>query len=481
MFFRKSPQILFFLSIVFLGCKSDDLIVDDVPQGDGLSVSYAIDSELNLVLYNGKDVNVQEGLIIDNETLIFDTPDTSFSVGKAYPCTYKGSSYIFYRTELPIITISTNDQEIVDEPKIPGKMTFIESGKESVDFDLGIELRGLLSQTFPKKSYSIELREEQGSEEEIDASFLGLREDDDWILDGLWNEPLRIRNHVANALWLKMGRYHYQNEKQVTFGVKTDFCELFLNGNYRGVYGLSEKVDRKQLGLKKFDEGIRGELYKGDDWRPGTLFEGVEPFDNSSTFWYGYEAEYPDEIGELNWNGLYELVDFVSKVEKPTFDQGIVSRMDTNNLVDYYILINVIYATDNIGRNLYVGRYDSETPYFIVPWDLDATFGNKFDGERHNDAFQIISNNLFDRLLENSVFRTELNQRWVSLRSNVLQVSELQKSFLTSFEYLKANGVYSREALSTELPQNYSETEIEFLNSYFDVRMEYLDNYISNL
>ena len=45
------------------------------------------------------------------------------------------------------------------------------------------------------------------------------------------------------------------------------YAEVFINNNYRGVYCVTELIDRKQLQLKKFELNngnfrIRGELYK---------------------------------------------------------------------------------------------------------------------------------------------------------------------------------------------------------------------------
>ena len=93
-----------------------------------------------------------------------------------------------------------------------------------------------------------------------DVSFGELRTDDDWILDALYNEPLRLRSYVANKLWLSIHQNPYYIDERPNAKSAADvmYVEVFLNGNYNGIYNLSEQVDKKQLKLKSYKEIIRG-------------------------------------------------------------------------------------------------------------------------------------------------------------------------------------------------------------------------------
>ena len=63
---------------------------------------------------------------------------------------------------LPSMRISTNGQEIVDEPKINADLTVVED-KNETNFKIGIEIRGSSSQMFPKKSYGFETKSDDWS------------------------------------------------------------------------------------------------------------------------------------------------------------------------------------------------------------------------------------------------------------------------------------------------------------------------------
>jgi len=344
----------------------------------------------------------------------------------------------------------------------------------------GIKLRGGSSQSYPKKSYNIELWIDKDGNQTEKLSLLGMRNDDDWILDGLWNEPIRIRDFTSHALWLEIGRTQHFGE-DMKIGINRKYCELFLNGRYQGVYYLGEKIDRKQLNLEKHTFQSGGELYKGYAQDIGVTFTGVDDFDNDSLTWSGYEAKYPNIIGEVSWRNLYNLVDFVVNSTHSSFNNEISSIMDLDNIIDYYIFLNLIYAADNIGNNIYTCRYNSSSLYFFIPWDLDGTFGNNWNGERTNITDEILSNGLYDKLLFLPDFKVITKERWNELRNVKLNTTYLKKLYRDNFEFLYRNGVYDREALVDDITKNYSDTEIDFIESWIERRVIFLDSYFNNL
>ena len=154
---------------------------------------------------------------------------------------------------------------------------------------------------------------------------------------------------------------------------------------------------------------------------------------------------------------------------------------DLRNAADYYIFVNLIFALDNLGKNLYTAPYDIDNPYFFVGWDFDASFGNFFTGRRMPTSSNILKNNLFTRLDKNKNFVDEVKSRWNFLRGDELGTLKLQEKFQEAFEYLKNNGAYEREALNRSLQFNYSDEEIDFIKSFIEQRTILLDSYFSDL
>lgn len=173
----------------------------------------------------------------------------------------------------------------------------------------GFKIRGAYSAMMAKKSYAVKLKDTDG-ETSYDHSFFDLRSDNDWILDAMYIDPARMRNRVSTDLWndFSMRPYYAEEEPGMINGTRGVFVEVFLNDSYNGFYCMTEKVDRKQLNLKKYNTTgdlttvtQHGGLYKAFDWTIGTLLGnkymngGVIPgYGNNSESWSGFEVKYPD-------------------------------------------------------------------------------------------------------------------------------------------------------------------------------------------
>ena len=115
----------------------------------------------------------------------------------------RGETYTCYRSEMPIITITT-EGPIVNSPAVHGTISVADANGYVITMHAGFKIRGTSSQQYDKKSYRVELWADASGQEMMDTTFLGMRSDDDWNLEALWAQPLRLRDKVANELWMEM-------------------------------------------------------------------------------------------------------------------------------------------------------------------------------------------------------------------------------------------------------------------------------------
>jgi hypothetical protein len=316
---------------------------------------------------------------------------------------------------------------------------------------------------------------------------LGLRSDNKWDLQAMANEPLRMNEKTSFDIWRKINQLSYRSsEPNAINGCRMKYAELFLNESYKGVYCVSEPVDRKQLKLKKYDEkkGIRGELYKSHGWG-NTTFTSCPPYNNNSFSWvnkdgYGYDCEYPDEVYP-NWKDMYDFVYSVIYDSDTQFYAQYQTRFDMENAVDYFIFLNLARAIDNKGNNIFMARYNANEPYFYVPWDFDGTFGNKWDGTRDTKTDDILTNGFYNRLLKDNSengFLHRLKIKWQQLRNDWLTVSGLIEMFYENYDCLIRNGVYEREEMIWKDKDNYSfdPQYMEYMQEWITERLKFLDN-----
>lgn len=412
-----------------------------------------------------------------NDRYVFQEPVQELSTDISYAVEHDGKTYQLHFTRLPVFQI-TAERGIVSWTKVEciGKYADDEQTFEGEGL---VRWRGGFSLNLPKKSMDLEFDE--------DVRFGNLREDDDWVLDALYNEPLRLNAYVGHQLWLDQHQLYYADrEPDAKPGAGVFLVETFLNGRYYGLQMLSEQIDRKQLKLKKFREGQRrGELYKGADGKAGTLLRpGAVMPDNTSEEWSGFEYKYPDSSELLNWNNLYDYYDFVSSASDEDFRAGIGERFNLDNAIDYLLFINVTYAFDNQSKNIYTARYKVDEPYINLIWDLDGTFGNFWNGEDAPETdVWLNGEGLYKRLVATNPeqFNTRLCDRYNELRTNLYTADALKARFTAGYELLTSNNVIAREEAAWPDGADATPARLQYTYDWIDDRLVFLDGYICDL
>ena len=393
----------------------------------------------------------------------------------------RGEEYTCYRSEMPLITITT-DGPIVNSPAVHGLISVADADGNVIEMHAGFKIRGTSSQQYDKKSYRVELWADERGALMADTTFLGLRSDDDWNLEAMWAQPLRLRDKVANELWMEMYQLPYaESEPDALPGIRMVYADLFINEEYMGVYALTERMDRKQLGLRKYNGEIRGVLYKGNG--PGApTFDTLPDYDNTMDTWDNYEWVYPNESDTaINWNHLYSFTNFVINASDNVFNSQYAAQFDKDNAIDYYLFINSLMAMDNMGRNLFLARYKKSSTYIYLPWDLDAIWGLNTNGNQTHVTGGLKSNGFFDRLMNDCTdngFVASAQTRYNALRENILTTEHIMELVQRQYDELVESGAYERE--HEAWPQfTVDESQLDYLSKWLDDRFNYLDNEIN--
>lgn len=462
-------------------CAQRTLVLEEGQYGLARNTNFIL-CRADLAEINGVGTPVS-GLELDGRYEL-EEPRSTFAYGETYQVRSAEGTHDLIFTELPLVQIVTY-ADIPDEPKVPARITYADDDQVFSSF-VGIETRGGYSQILPKKSYDLELWADSLGTVNRDASFGGMREDDDWILDGVYNEPFRINAFLSHKLWLDIHEpYYLAEEPRARTGADVLLCEVLLNGNYWGVHFLSEPIDRKQLQLKRYRDDepdrMRGELYKGVQPFPGVLLFGVPPApDNQDDDWAGFELKYPDPDDRIEWNNLYDLIVFILESSDRDFRENVWQRMDRMNVVDYFIFMNLTGAEDNFGKNIYFSRYDEGEPYVYAAWDLDGTLGNRWDGTDFWQTSVEIKNGLHRRLMAGNVggFNDLFCSRYAELEAaSIIKPERLRRTVRETYDYLVSNGVYAREARVWPGSVDGSEDRLAYTLNWIDERTDFMRRY----
>ncbi len=368
---------------------------------------------------------------------------------------------------LPLVNLTMDISAVNKNEFVNGEIEIVDflkrtdSLSESVKYQCQIRYRGGTSVNHEKKSFSIKLVDEAG--EKQNANILGIREENSWILDAMAIDRTRMRNRVCFDVWNDMSQTPYETAYGNRNGTAGEFVEVFINGSYHGLYCMSDKIDRKLLGLKKTkkdenDTTIRGVLYKGIS--PHTNLKSYADEDVNSSTWNRWELQYPSDLPSFDtWKPLMDLMDLNSAgTSDSVFLQQYQDYFYPENLVDYIVLVMTLNVDDCLYKNTFLSvvNVNKGHKFLISPWDMDMSLGGSWDGT-YNDvlvSFDRFSNvPPFNRLILQNMdgFMDSVKHRWVTLYSTLFLPKNIEKrldeyadAFLTSGawerEYAKWNG-----------------------------------------
>ena len=390
--------------------------------------------------------------------------------------------------DLPIMFIDTKkkclDYNVTQ--KIPatirildGKTNNVADSSKAIQYDIGIKVRGRTSAEYPKPNYGIEIHDSTGKD--INVSLLGLPPSDDWVLHGPYVDKSMIRNSFAHWLFRQTGRY----------SPRTKFFDLYINGVYRGVYELTERIKR---GKYRVDVSKLKETdIEGDNLTGGYIWEFDRKYDSRGAGILDYSIydfktsdghnvilRYPrrekitNEQKEYIQNYLSEL-DALYKGDKS--ESGYEKYVDIGSAADYLLHLELTTNADPyFAYNFFMYKPKDETDdqgnktvgkiNLGPPWDFEITLCNNTHPENYeinNDDSTSLPTleNCFvegweiNRVYKNiglggiqpikwllemwkdSVFQTEMKKRWAELRSGVWHTKTMDAYLDSMKTYLK--------------------------------------------
>jgi hypothetical protein len=427
------------------------------------------------------------------------------------------SQVTFTSSDLPVISINTNGQEIVDDPKIMASMGIINNGagiRNSItdpfnqyNGKIGIEIRGQSSQMFPMKSYSIELWNNSGNS--INQSLFGLPSESDWVLYAPYNDKTLMHNFMAYTLSRSMGHW----------AANCRYVELLLNGEYKGIYVFMEKIKRNsgRVNISKMaSSDISGDALTGGyiisiDKEANAWYSPYTPSNaiNNQAIQFSYVTPKITDIAQQQKDYIRAYVDSfenalhgISYQDKQT---GWRKYADENSFIDYFIINEVSRNVDGyrLSAYFYKNRYSKGGKLIAGPvWDYDLSFRNAdYCNGSNTDGWAYEFNSVcpgdywhvpfwWDKLMSDTGFVSDLRCRWKELRQTTLSTTGLNHLIdsvvnLTAeargrhFTQWPVLGVYVWPNPSP-IPASYT-GEISTLKTWLQARISWIDSQLPNI
>ena len=361
---------------------------------------------------------------------------------------------------LPLMIINTNGQKIPDEPRIVADMGLIYNGEGVMNHiddpwneysgNISIELRGESSIEFAKKSFSIELQNADGSNN--NTSLLGLPEENDFVLNGPFSDQTLLKNVLTYELFRRTGRW----------APRTKFIEVILNGDYEGIYVLTEKLkrDENRVDIDKLTsedvaapEMTGGYILRRDkknkladeEWWESPV---VQPY--HQRIWYEY---YDPEYDELTQDQASYIRDWMQDFDEAMSGSGFTDPengyrpfIKTRSFIDLMFINEISKGIDNYLFSTYFYKENDADGGQLVagpPWDYNLGYGNLNYGDGWNakESYgwcypQGGRVYWFERLMEDDHYVNKTYCRWTEHRDSVFSDENVMSLIDSCIYYL---------------------------------------------
>jgi hypothetical protein len=426
-----------------------------------------------------------------------------------------------FKSSLPIVVLNNHGNGEIGEAKQDARIQIYDrdaTGYASLTttavpvlgMDAAVNLRGRSSAGFPKKSYGIELHDENGAEQSV--SVLGMPAGEDWALVGCWNYD---RAFMRNA-WV------YEMSRQAgSWAPRTRLVEVFFNqdgstasptgyqlnysdADYRGVYILCENIRRgtDRVDVAKIDQA--------DTTLPavsgGYIFKVDSP--ESDEFSWRTTRNLPPtgtggdnlvihrpKLADLAPQQSSYLVNYFQSFEDALFTNaagGFANRsyrnyIDSETWADHNLLCMLSKNVDALRLSAYFHK-DRGAPMAAGPlWDFDRSVNSTDDRDDATntwsgtgDATNYFTFAWWQQLFQDVEFRQTYVDRWQKLRKSTLStvnVNSVLSGYLAEFKSGDADNPSKRDYLRWygSATSNNITTETNVMKNWLAARSTWVD------
>ena len=411
----------------------------------------------------------------------------------------------FTSTNLPLVVLNTNGQVINDAPKINATMGIIWNGpgtrntwtdpKNDFNGNISIEIRGSSSQQFPKKSYGFETK--SIALVDMDVSLLGMPSEKDWILYAPYTDKTMIRDVLTYTLDASMGHY----------SPRCRYVELFLNGQYQGVYVLMEKIKRnknrvdiaKLLTTDTTGENLTGGYIIKIDKTTGGSGEGWYSGYLNNTNKSFYQYDYP-KSNEITTEQKTYIQTHVGNMETALYLEKFSGTgsyhefLNDSSFIDFMIVNELAKNVDGYRLSSYLYKGKSKLMNCGPIWDFNLAYGNAdyYNGwvttgfEYQNNLSSDYWQNPFwwNKLMRDPSYVQKLKRRWSWIRKH--EFSDTRIKFVTDSlvnliseaqvrNYQRWTGVIGSYIWPNYYVGPTYASEVTWMKSWITQRLAYLD------
>lgn len=303
----------------------------------------------------------------------------------------------------------------------------------AIDSTALIRIRGNTSRHFDKKNYLIRFVNGEGYKH---VKVMGMEPHYEWALHGPYLDKTLIRNYM----W-----YNIAGEI-MDYAPNVRFCEVILNGEYLGLYLMTETITSSKNARLKLSEPIGNTGKTGYvirlDRGSTNEFKNITAFTNYALRNYHVlDVEYPRAstlTQEMKTVIEREFSDFEKALYSYDYDSkkhGYRKYVDVDSFVDYFIINEFTSNYDAVEYSTYIYK-DVGGKYKFVIWDFNSAHNNYQDDILDPFKFAFPNKVWYFMLMKDEYFCNKVIDRYRELRKWVLSDEYLANYIDSVIKYL---------------------------------------------
>lgn len=409
---------------------------------------------------------------------------------------------VYIETEnssLPVITTTFQSDGLMQQnsSSVNAVISVRENGEEVLCHTAQVSYRGHSSMEFDKKQYKICFTDENGTEDKT-VPFLGMEKFDEWALNGSYLDRSLMRNYLCYNI---AGQF-------IPYTPDARYCEVYLNGEYQGLYLAVETVARSsgRVDISAYKNGNNALSYiVCADWNDEGK-SAVENIAKSAMIYPEQSSLYVVYPGKEKLTDTYKsaIANNISEFEKALYSQGFADLsngyrkyIDVDSFFDYFILNEFFQNADAGDYSTYFYKEAKGKLCAGPVWDFNSALGCDVDTDLPYNSFVMTNKPYFKMLMKDSAFVEKVIARYKQLRKTVFS-EEYLLDFISDTEAFLGEAIMRNNSLwgsrmygeeiqkeiklipSSRNPDNYDDA-VRALCDFIKRRGEFLDEYIDTL
>jgi len=372
---------------------------------------------------------------------------------------------------LPLLFVNTADRKTIDSKEVWLEGTscaIVYQDGSILDAPGKIKGRGNNTWSKPKKPFNVKFTEKQKP--------FGFPGNKSWALLADFYDRSLLRTAFMSAA---------SRAADLDWTINYQHVNLYLNGNYNGVYVFTDKVEASSNRIEVEDDGF---IIEDDNYYKQENLYFKSLLNNNFTFKYPDDEE-DIKKGDANFVFIKDFIDQAEAamllLENDSSSTEYLNFIDITSFAKFHVASASVLLFD---PNRFYVLPSRQSKLKMMPlWDAEWSLGLRPRGWGET-TWSLVEDTYWDYafyfryLMRSPAFKLAVKQEWANFKSNVEQVKNemesvrqsISKAQAVNFKMWPTNRNYYNITFDTW------EEEVAYVMKFFDDRVAWLDDYYNS-